>query len=68
VDTFQDEGQTAMAAAMRAYAEVGFDGYMRVDHVPTMAGEDNHAPGYETLGRLFAIGYIRGLVDAIGKE
>jgi hypothetical protein len=23
-----------MAAAMRAYAEVGFDGYLRVDHVP----------------------------------
>jgi len=65
VETFQDEGQTDMAAAMRAYAEVGFDGYLRVDHVPTMAGEDNRQPGYEMLGRLFAIGYVRGLIDAI---
>ncbi len=64
VETFQDEGQTDMAAAMRAYAEVGFDGYLRVDHVPTMAGEDNQAPGYESLGRLFAIGYVRGLIHA----
>ena len=34
---------------------------MRPDHVPTLAGESNTRPGYETLGRLFAIGYIRGL-------
>ncbi|HLI02570.1 MAG TPA: mannonate dehydratase [Acidimicrobiales bacterium] len=64
VETFQDEGQTDMAAAMRAYAEVGFDGYLRVDHVPTMAGEDNGRPGYETLGRLYALGYAKGLIDA----
>jgi mannonate dehydratase len=64
VETFQDEGQTDMAAAMAAYAEVGFDGYLRVDHVPTMAGESNDRPGYETLGRLFALGYVRGLIDA----
>ncbi|MGW5366424.1 mannonate dehydratase [Actinopolymorpha pittospori] len=64
VETFQDEGQTDMAAAMRAYAEVGFNGYLRVDHVPTMAGEANERPGYETLGRLFAVGYVRGLIHA----
>lgn len=68
VETFQDEGQTDMAAAVRAYDEVGFDGYLRVDHVPTMAGEENGAPGYETLGRLFALGYVRGLIDATTKE
>lgn len=63
VETFQDEGQTDMAAAIRAYDEVGFDGFMRVDHVPTMAGEDNGQPGYETLGRLYALGYARGLIE-----
>ncbi|QDP98581.1 TIM barrel protein [Microlunatus elymi] len=63
-ETFQDDGQTDMAAAIRAYEEVGFDGYLRVDHVPTMASEDNDSPGYETLGRLFAVGYVRGLIDA----
>jgi mannonate dehydratase len=67
VETFQDEGQTDMAAAMQAYAEVGFDGYLRVDHVPSMAGEPNDNPGYQTMGRLFAIGYVRGLIDAVNR-
>lgn len=61
VETFHDDGQTDLAACMRAYEEVGFDGPLRPDHVPTMAGEPNVRPGYETLGRIFALGYIRGL-------
>jgi mannonate dehydratase len=64
VETWHDAGPTDMLAAMRAYEEIGFDGPMRPDHVPTMAGEDNSNPGYHTLGRLFAIGYMRGLLEA----
>ena len=64
VETFHDEGDLDMAACMRAYAEIGFDGPLRPDHVPTMAGERNDRPGYETLGRLFALGYTRGLAQA----
>ena len=40
----------------------------RVDHVPTMAGEDNENPGYCSLGRLYAIGYLKGLMEMAGKE
>jgi mannonate dehydratase len=29
-----------------------------------MIGEDDGEPGYTMLGRLFAYGYIRGLMDA----
>lgn len=60
-ETFHDDGQTDMPACMEAYQEIGFGGAMRPDHVPTLEGELNARPGYETLGRLFAIGYIRGL-------
>jgi len=63
VETWHDDGPTDMLAAMRAYQEVGFDGPMRPDHVPTMAGEDNSNPGYHTRGRLFAIGYMKGLLE-----
>ncbi|WP_169581985.1 mannonate dehydratase [Microbacterium thalassium] len=63
-ETFHDDGQTDLPACMEAYAEIGFDGPMRPDHVPTLDGEANTRPGYETLGRLFAIGYIRGLEQA----
>ncbi len=62
VETWHDDGPTDMLAAMRAYEDaVGDDVPMRPDHVPTTAGEDNSNPGYHTNGRLFAIGYMRGL-------
>ncbi|RRJ31469.1 mannonate dehydratase [Halocatena pleomorpha] len=63
VETWHDNGPTDMLAAMRAYEEIGYEGPMRPDHVPTMAGEDNSNPGYHTKGRLFAIGYMRGLLE-----
>lgn len=65
-ETFHDNGPTDMAAAMRALVEVGFDGPMRPDHVPQMVGEEDGEPGYTMLGRLFAYGYIRGLMHASG--
>ncbi len=64
VETFHDNGPTDMAAAMRAFREIGFDGPMRPDHVPQMVGEDDGEPGYTMLGRLFAYGYMRGLMHA----
>jgi len=38
---------------------------LRPDHVPTMEGDDNNSPGYSSIGRLFAIGYIKGLQEAV---
>lgn len=64
VETFHDNGQTDMPAAMRAYREVGFEGPIRPDHVPQLVGEEQGEPGYTMLGRLFAYGYIRGLLQA----
>ena len=63
-ETFHDDGQTDMVAAMNTYYEVGFTGPARPDHVPTMEGEDNTNPGYELLGRLYGVGYIKGLMDS----
>lgn len=66
-ETFHELGQTDMFETMRAYNEVGFDGPLRLDHAPTMAGESNDRPGYETMGRLYAIGYIKGLMEGVDK-
>ena len=63
-ETFHDNGPTDMAASMRAFREIGFVGPMRPDHVPQMVGEDDGEPGYTMLGRLFAYGYMRGLMHA----
>ena len=63
-ETFHDDGPTDMAAMIRLYREIGFEGPIRVDHVPSMAGEANDHPGYGALGRLFAVGYLKGILDA----
>jgi len=68
VETFHDDGQTDMAACMQAYREIGYEGVCRADHVPTMEGDSNDKPGYSSIGRLFAIGYIKGLRDAVYHE
>jgi len=33
-----------------------------------MAGESNDTPGYEMKGRLFAIGYMKGLLEQTHDE
>lgn len=65
VETFHDDGPTDMLEAMRCYQEIGFSGVMRPDHVPTLEGDANDTPGYTTRGRLYAIGYMRGLAEAL---
>ena len=65
VETFHDDGPTDMARMLRAYHESGFNGPMRPDHAPTMEGEANENPGYAIIGKLFAIGYIKGIMDGL---
>ncbi|MFZ0216294.1 MAG: mannonate dehydratase [Candidatus Dormiibacterota bacterium] len=67
-ETFHDDGKTNMLEAMRTYFEAGFDGPMRPDHVPTMEGEPNDRPSYGVMGRLFALGYMKGLMEAVAAE
>jgi len=66
-ETFHDNGETGMFEAMRAYYDIGFEGPMRPDHAPTMEGEDNNRPGYAMLGKVFAAGYMKGLLEAVEK-
>lgn len=62
-ETFHDNGPTDMPAMLRLYAELGFRGPIRVDHVPSLAGEEDLPHGYAYLGRLFALGYMKGILD-----
>lgn len=64
-ETFHDEGPTDLLECFRAYHEIGFEGVLRPDHVPTMEGDSNEDPGYSAIGRLFAIGYLAGLREAV---
>jgi mannonate dehydratase len=64
-ETWHDAGRTDMLACMQAYRDIGFDGVLRPDHVPTVEGDSNAHAGYSSFGRLYAIGYIRGLREAV---
>ena len=64
VETFIDEGDVDMLAAMRAYKSVGYQGALVSDHTPQLTGD--FAGG--RIGRTFSHGYIRALVHAVNAE
>jgi mannonate dehydratase len=68
-EAWHDDGITDMRACLEAYRDIGFEGVLRPDHVPTVEGDSNDNAGYSSFGRLYAIGYIRGLREAVyGKK
>ena len=62
VETFIDDGDVDMLAAMRAFKEVGFTGMLMPDHSPRTIGDTD----YGHRGRAFALGYIKALMKAVG--
>lgn len=62
-ETFHDNGSLNMRRLINLYEELGIDAPIRVDHVPTLKGEQTQTAGYAALGRLFAIGYLKGLLE-----
>ncbi len=65
-EAFHDDGKHDMAECVRAYRDVGYEGVARPDHFPRMTH-----PGFEDeheVERLFAIGYMKGLVEAVYSE
>ena len=64
-ESFHDNGIIEMANIMKLYQQCNVDVPIRVDHVPLMAGEKQETAGYTALGRLYAIGYLKGILEAI---
>lgn len=62
-ETFIDNGDVDMLKAMRTYRDVGYDGMMMPDHVPTVDGDTNRLQGFA-----FAFGYIKALIAAVSEE
>lgn len=60
-EVFMDDGDTDMAAAVRAFNEVGFDGLIRADHAPHIPGDNRH--GHASFA--FQLGYMRGMFQAV---
>lgn len=64
-ETFHDNGDINMSDIMRLYKKCNINVPVRVDHVPLMAGEQQALAGYTALGRLYAIGYLKGILESI---
>ena len=68
-ELFHDQGTTDQFALMRAYHAMDLDVPVRGDHVPEMAFDrqltPEGTPGYFTLGRLFANGYLAALLRSV---
>jgi mannonate dehydratase len=64
VETFIDEGDVDMLAAMRAYRDVGYTGALVSDHTPRLSGDTSGG----RIGRSFSHGYIRALIQAVNDE
>lgn len=64
-ETFPDNGPTDMVEVLRTYREIGYTGFIRVDHVPRLETERKALEGYGLQGHVFAIGYLKGLMESI---
>jgi len=62
-ETFIDDGDVDMLKAMRVYKEIGYDGMMMPDHVPTISGDPKGLQAFA-----FTFGYIKALIAAVASE
>lgn len=61
------DGSLDLYEIMKAYYDIGFDGYIRPDH-GRMIWDEKARPGYGLYDRALGIAYINGLWEAIGKQ
>ena len=62
-ETFIDDGDVDMLAALRVYREIGYDGMLMPDHVPRIAGDAEGAQAFA-----YTFGYIKALIRAVDGE
>ncbi|GAB6392314.1 MAG: mannonate dehydratase [Treponematales bacterium] len=60
------DGSLDLYEIMKAYYDIGFDGYLRPDHGRMIWGEKAR-PGYGLYDRALGIAYINGLWEALNK-
>ena len=60
------DGSLDMFEIMKAYHDIGFEGYMRPDH-GRMIWDEKGRPGYGLYDRALGITYLNGLWEAIDK-
>jgi mannonate dehydratase len=72
-ECFLGEGNVDVVAAMRVLRDSGFDGCVIDDHVPLLDDDPEITPGwirseYAYHGRAYEIGFLEGLLAAVGER
>jgi mannonate dehydratase len=62
-EVFPDEGDGDMVTNLKALKDVNYQGYLVPDHHFGVAGDD---PEYPLISRAWQVGYLRGLLQAVG--
>ncbi len=62
-ETYIDEGDVDMLQAMRVYKEIGYDGMMMPDHVPSLDVDPGGAQQFA-----YTLGYIKALIRSVDAE
>ncbi|MCX6899387.1 MAG: mannonate dehydratase [Verrucomicrobia bacterium] len=62
-EVYPDEGDVDMVRAMRIYREVGYDGMIMPDHMPSHADDPRSLQAFA-----FGYGYIKALIQAVATE
>jgi mannonate dehydratase len=62
-ETFPDNGDVDFIKAIRLYKEVGYDGMLMPDHVPTIQGDTGKSQAFA-----YCFGYIQALIQLVNQE
>ncbi len=63
------DGNVDIVEVLKAYHEIGFDGYIRPDHGRHLWGEEKTCrPGYGLYDRAFGVMYMLGVWDTLEKK
>jgi mannonate dehydratase len=66
-EAYHDEGDMDMLKVMRVLKEVGYDGMIMPDHVPSIPGDPGNYMGGK-VAFAFALGYVRALMKTVEEE
>lgn len=62
------DGDVDIIEVMKAYHDIGFEGYMRPDHGRHLWGEEKHCrPGYGLYDRAMGVMYLLGVWDTLER-
>jgi mannonate dehydratase len=62
-ETFPDNGDVDFIRAIRTYKEIGYDGILMPDHVPTIESDDGGRQAFA-----YCFGYIQALLQMVNQE